>query len=145
MADFSEFLSQDSQDCSLLKTCTQTRGNNVPAELSLAKVRTAEFTSSMLYAPALAPESRKHLQSFFPFLAVAPPLNLLLEERGCSRSGKLGWRFKSLQTHWSISLNLSSPLIPITKYCERLRKIERLIVLWSQNAQSSRLGENFSA
>ena len=62
----------------------------------------------MLYAPALTPESRKHFQSFLPFLAV------LLEERGRSRSGKLGWRLKRLQIHLSIRLCLSSPLIPIT-------------------------------
>ena len=85
LADFPELLSQDSQDYTLLKT--QTRGNNVPAGLSSAKVKTADFTSSMLYAPALTPESRKHFQSFFPFLAMAP---LLLEERGRSRSDKLG-------------------------------------------------------
>ena len=45
MADFPEFLSQDSQDCTLLKT--QTGGNNVPAGSSSAKVKTADFTSSM--------------------------------------------------------------------------------------------------
>ena len=72
MADFPELLSQDSQDCTLLKT--QTGGNNVPAGLSSAKVKTADFTSSMLYTPALTPESRQHFQSFLPFLAVAPPL-----------------------------------------------------------------------
>ena len=86
MADFPELLSQDGKDCTLLKT--QTGGNNVPAGLSLAKVKTADFTSSMLYAPALTPGSRKHFQSFLPFLVVAPPL--LLEERGRSRSDKLG-------------------------------------------------------
>ena len=72
MADFPELLSQDSQDCTLLKT--QTGGNNVSAGLSSAKVKTADLTSSMLYTPALTPESRQHFQSFLPFLAVAPPL-----------------------------------------------------------------------
>ena len=109
-ADFPELLSQDSQDYKLLKT--QTRGNNVPAGLSSAKAKTADFTSSMLYAPALRPESRKHFQSFLPFLASTPLL--LLEERGRTRSGKLGWRLKRLQIHLSVRLYLSSPLIPIT-------------------------------
>ena len=68
------------------------------------------ITSSMLYALALTPESPKHFQSFLPFLAASPLL--LLEERGRSRSGKLGWRLKGLQIHWSIQLYLSSPLIP---------------------------------
>ena len=86
MADFPELLSQDNEDCTPLKT--QTRGNNVPAGLSSAKVRTADFTSSMLHAPALTPESPKHFQSFLPFLAAAPLL--LSEERERSRSGKLG-------------------------------------------------------
>lgn len=108
LTDFPELLSQDNQDCTPLKT--QTRGNNVHAGLSSAKVRTADFTSWMLYAPALTPESPKHFQSFLPFLAAAPPL--LLEERGRSRSGKLGWRLKRLQIHWLIQLYLSSPLIP---------------------------------
>ena len=72
MADFPELLSQDSQDCTLLKT--QTGVNNVPAGSSSAKVKTADFTSSMLYTPALTPESQQHFQSFLPFLAVAPPL-----------------------------------------------------------------------
>ena len=105
LADFPELLSQDSQDYTLLKT--QTRGNNVPAGLSSAKVKTADFTSSMLYAPALRPESRKHFQSFLPCLAVTPlPL---LEERGRSRSGNLGLRLKRLQIHLSIRLYQSRP------------------------------------
>ena len=86
MTDFPELLSQDSQDCTLLKT--QTRGNNGLAGLSSAKVKTADFISSMLCAPALTPESRKHFQRSLSFLAVA--LTLLLEERGRSRSDKLG-------------------------------------------------------
>ena len=78
-----------------------------PCWVIFGKGKTADFTSSMLYAPALRPESRKHFQSFLLCLAVTPlPL---LEERGRSHSGNLGLRLKRLQIHLSIRLYQSRP------------------------------------
>ena len=86
--------------------------------------RTTDFTASMLCPPALAQKGHKHYQYFTRFLDATQPR--LFGEKGRSRSGKLGWRLKRLQTFVYLA---SHPFEPLDSNCENFCKIERLIVL----------------
>ena len=98
--------------------------------------RTTDFTASMLCLPALAQKDHKHYQCFKRFLDATQPL--LYGEKGRSRSGKLGWHLKRLQTFVYLA---SHPFEPLDSNCENFRKIEWLIVL-VYNKRSTSLSIN---